>query len=237
MSRLEKHKQKQYTITVTSIIIVLIILLVFIFTVGFKLLLNTSAFIASIGSTKTSTQPLEKNDDFIGNISIDSIPSATNGATIIVSGNVLNFNKVEFFINGERVKETSLPNSDSFEVEVGDLQKGSNEFYAVGKTSGSKSTKKTQVFTVLYDNEKPKLEVGEPANDSKTNKQEIKIAGTTEKEVFVRINDLPVVVDVQGNFQTSVNLKEGSNTYTITAEDIAGNVETKTVTVTYQKDD
>lgn len=237
MGRLEKHRQKQYTITITSIIVVIIIFVVFFFTVGIKLLLNASAFIASIGTEQTSTQPLEKNDNFVGSINIDSIPSATNSAMMTVEGSVLNFDKVNFYVNGTLVKEVSLTNSDEFVEEVGDLKKGTNSFYALALSSSSKETKKTQEYSVYYKSDKPKLEISEPEDGTKVSKQELKIVGLTDKEVFVRINDLPIVVDVQGKFQSTVSLKEGSNVIVITAQDIAGNTETKSVTVQYAKDE
>ena len=44
------------------------------------------------------------------------------------------------------------------------------------------------------------------------------------------------MVDANGSFETSVRLKDGDNQIVATAQDIAGNVETKTIKVTYQKD-
>lgn len=237
MSRLEKHKQKQYTVTVTSIIILIVILIVFFFTVGIKLLLNGSAFIASIGTKKTTTQPLNKKEDFIGNITIDEIPTATNSATIHIEGSVLNFDKVALYLNGDKVKDISITDSDQFTTDIDGLAKGDNTFYALGRSSQSSASEQSNTFTVLFKNEKPKLEIKDPQDNSKTNKQEISINGTTDKEVFVRVNDSPIVVDAQGNFTTLIRLKDGSNTINISAHDIAGNVETKNITVTYAKDD
>lgn len=221
----------------TSIIVLIVILIVFFFTVGIKLLLNGSAFIASIGSKKTSTQPLNKKEDFIGNITIDEIPTATNSATMYIEGSVLNFDKVALYLNGEKVKDISITDSDNFAGDVEGLTKGDNTFYALGKSSQSSDSEQSNIFTVMYKSEKPTLEIKDPQDNSKTNKQEISINGTTDKEVFVRVNDSPIVVDVQGNFTTLVRLKDGSNTITVSAQDVAGNVETKNVTVTYAKDD
>ena len=80
------------------------------------------------------------------------------------------------------------------------------------------------------------MEITEPSDNFSTSNQEIKIKGSTDKETYVHINDLPVVVDANGNFETSIRLKDGDNQITATAQDIAGNTETKTLKVTYQKD-
>jgi len=44
------------------------------------------------------------------------------------------------------------------------------------------------------------------------------------------------IFDAQGNFQTSVRMKEGDNQIQITADDVAGNTQEKSIKVTYEKD-
>lgn len=211
------------------------LVLYFIFTVGIKLLLNASVFVANLTSKKVQNQ-LIKNDDTYGSIDIDSIPTATNAARIIVGGSVINLSSLEFYLNGEKVQEISLNSSDSFSEIIGDLKNGQNTVYIKGKLQGSNNTRESKEFSVLYKPEKPKLEISEPADKSKTSKTEIKIKGITDKETFIKVNELPVVVDPQGNFETSVQLKDGENLFTVIAIDIAGNNEIKTISVTYQKD-
>ena len=60
--------------------------------------------------------------------------------------------------------------------------------------------------------------------------------GETDKETYIKVNDLPVVVDAQGVFQTMVKLKEGENKIAIIAQDVAGNSEEKILILTYEKD-
>lgn len=236
MSRLEKHQKKELTSTIIVFAVILLITLYFIFTVGIKLLLNVSVFIANLTSKKTETI-FTKNSDIYGSVNIDSIPSATNSAKIVVTGSVFNLNLVEFYVNGEKVKETTLSASDNFSEEIGDLKNGNNEIYVKAKTQDGKIVKQSKKFTVLYKSEKPKLEIQEPTEASKTSKSEIKIKGSTDKETFIKVNDFPVVVDAIGNFETNIRLKEGDNTITIIAEDQAGNREQKTLTITYQKEE
>lgn len=235
MGRLERHQNKEFTKRVILLAGLLIVIVVLIFTVGFNILLNFSLFIANLGSGgKTQTEVVE--DDFVGNIDIDTIPVATNEAHIIVGGSVLNYPNLEFFVNGQKVKSVANA-SDRFSEEIVALQKGDNEIYILAKSDNKKHEKKSSTFTVTYIADKPKLELKEPGDGTKTNKNEIKVAGTTAKEVYVKINDAPVVVDAQSAFETSVVLKEGENKITIVAQDAAGNTETKTLTVTYQKDE
>ncbi|PIQ72512.1 hypothetical protein COY13_03510 [Candidatus Roizmanbacteria bacterium CG_4_10_14_0_2_um_filter_36_35] len=235
MRRSDLFQKNKLTRTITVFIILLIISLLLIFTVGFKLLMNSSIFVANLFS-KNSAQALNKTTDVYGSVSIDNIPTATNSAKFIVSGSVVNYDKLEFFLNDEKVKEVDLKASDNFSEEIGDLVKGSNEVFIKALSSDNKSKKSTNIYTVLFKQEKPKLEISQPNDKEVISQSETLLKGSTDKEVFVKIDDLPVVVDVNGNFQTNLRLKEGDNAILIVALDIAGNSETKTLTVIYQKE-
>lgn len=234
-SRLEQHQQKNFRRTIILIIIVIFAIVYFIFSYGFKLLLTVSTFIASLNNRKSETQIIKKEDEY-GLISIDSIPSSTNSAKIYVGGSVINFNKVYFYINGDQVKDINLNSSDNFNEIIGDLKVGNNEIFVKGKQDDKSAGKKTKIYNIIYKDTKPKLDITEPQDNTKTSKNEITIKGSTDKETFIKINNLPIVVDSLGNFQTTLMLQEGDNNITISAEDIAGNTENKTMKVAYQKD-
>lgn len=220
--------------TIFLYVVILFVVLYFIFTFGIKLLLNTSSFISGF-FPQPSIKSSSKIDDGVNSIDVTTIPQATNSAKIIISGSTLNFDILEFFINGKKIKEKQSV-TDTFSEEIGDLQKGDNEIYVKAKSKESKTEKNTIVYKVLYKNDKPKLEITEPVENSTSNNQEIKIRGNTDKETYIHINDLPVVVDANGSFETSVRLKDGENQIVLVAQDIAGNIETKTIKVIYQKD-
>ena len=234
MGRLERVQEKKLRNKIILYIVILFLVLYFIFTFGIKLLLNSSSFIAGI-FPQPSAKPLSKTKDTFNSIDVSSLPQATNSAKFIVSGSILNFDILDFYLNGKKVKEVES-SSDTFSEEIGDLEKGDNNFYIQAKSKDSKIEKNTITYKVFYKNEKPKLDISEPIDNLTTNNQEIKVKGSTDKETYVRVNDLPVVVDANGNFETTVRLKDGDNQIVITAQDIAGNMETKSLKVTYQKD-
>jgi cytoskeletal protein RodZ len=68
----------------------------------------------------------------------------------------------------------------------------------------------------------PKLEVFEPASDLTTKDDTITIKGKTEPEVELFINDQPVSIDSQGNFEKSIGLSQGMNTLNIRAKSKLG---------------
>lgn len=222
----------------TSIIfgtLIIVTIIIFLFTVGLKILLNASVFVANLGQ-QNKTSVLNKNQDIIGSVDINDIPVATNSAKIIVSGSVVNFNQLEFYINGDVVKHVALNASDNFSEEIGDLKKGSNDIYIIAKLKDHDQEKKSKTFSTLFKNDTPKLNINQPSDNFKTNQQEISVSGSTDKETYIKINDLPIVVDSQGNFQTTVRLKEGENRINVIAEDTAGNTSKKDITVTFQRD-
>ena len=234
MRRLERVQEKKLKNQIVVYLVVFILVVYFIFTYGIRLLLNTSSFISGL-FPQPSTKPLSKTEESFSSIDISSIPQATNSAKIIISGSTLNFDILDFYLNDRKVKEIES-SSDIFSEEIGDLEKGDNSVYVKARSEDNRTIKKTIIYKVFYKNEKPKLEITEPSDNFSTSNQEIKIKGSTDKETYVHINDLPVVVDANGNFETSIRLKDGDNQITATAQDIAGNTETKTLKVTYQKD-
>ncbi len=230
MSRLEKHRQKKTTIYAT----VLVALVVFFIFFGLPFFISSSVFISNLFGGKndnTITNPQTLKD-----IQISDIPEATNSASFIVSGTLDNFDSLEFYLNGERVKSKDVQGENSFSEEISELQPGENKFYLIGKTEKSSAEKQTSTYTILYKNNKPKLEISEPADNLKTNHTEIKVAGNTDSDVEVKVNGIPVVLDPNGHFQTQIKLNNGDNKIIITAEDIVGNQEEKTLTVNYSAD-
>ena len=235
MRNLPFNSRRNNKAKIITAVVVVVLILGFIFTLGIKILLNTSIFVANIFN-KNQITPTVANEDVYGSISIDNIPTATNSARIVVSGSVVNYSILRFYINGDKIKEKILDSSDNFSEEIGDLVSGNNEVFVKVLTKDQKKSKNSTVFKVFYSNQKPKLDISEPSDNSKTSQQDLTIKGTTDKEVFIKVNDIPVVVDANGSWETSVKLKDGDNQIVITASDTAGNMESKTITVNYQKD-
>lgn len=236
MGRLERHNQKKIAQRILFFGALALILLVFFFSSGLQLIINTTLFINQIANPTKNTATAQKNNDGLSSVILDPPASATNSATIQITGTLYNFDMLEIYVNSEKVAEKNIA-YDSFSYDVPGLIKGDNSIYVIAKSSKSKETKKSQKFNVTYRNEKPKLEISEPHDNATVHSNEITIKGTTDKETSIRVNDRPVVVDVQGTFQTSLRLNEGDNSVEVVAEDMVGNTETKKLTVKYVKED
>lgn len=238
MSRLQTHRQKQITSNIIKLIIVSIALMAIFFFVGLQSIINATVFLNNlIRGNPTQSQEETQESNFYGIINLDEPEVATNSASLLVTGDATDFKKVEFYINNVKVDDTSIKNNGTFSKEIGKLRVGENKIYVIAKTEDNKNKKQSDVYTITYSNEPPELEIETPKDGDKTNKNEIQIKGKTSKNVTVRINNAPVVVSVDGNFTSTIRLKDGENKLEFTATDIAGNTEKKEIKVTYQKDE
>lgn len=236
MSRLQRHQQKKFAQQAVLFIVLIVAFVIFLATFGFKIIINGSLFINELANNSKGKSNKQTVKQTLTSLLIDPPSAATNSSHLVVSGTTVNLDIVEIYLNGEKVTD-SFVTGDSFSEEISGLEKGENSLYFIGKSKTSSETKKSTKFNVIYKSEKPKLEVTEPADNAKTNKQEIKVAGKTDKETYIKVNGQPVVVDASGGFQTMYKLQEGDNTLEIIAEDIVGNTETKSLKVNYSKDD
>jgi len=137
----------------------LIFIFYFLFTFGFKIIFSVSNFLANI-KPKPTPNFESKEENFIGDINIDSIPQATNSASFLFQGSVLNFNEITFFLNDEKIKKIELEGETNFQEEIEGLKEGKNTFHAIAKNK--EHFKKTPVFEILYKSQKPKLEISQP---------------------------------------------------------------------------
>lgn len=63
----------------------------------------------------------------------------------------------------------------------------------------------------------PKLMVFEPGHDLVVEEENIKVKGETNPGVNLKINKEPIIVDVDGKFESEVMLQKGINTIVVTA--------------------
>lgn len=230
------HQQKKYFHQIIFYLLLLILIIIFIATIGIKLLINTTIFVAEISHRNRdySNQKTAKTD-YILPPKILELPNATNSAKIPIIIKAVSGKNLSIFLNDDLYKEATLQ-ENFFKTDI-DLTPGENSIYLILEDPQTKEKKQSVMYRLIYKNEKPKLEITSPQNQEKVSKDEIVIAGQTDKEVFVKISNLPVVVDAEGKFSSTLKLTQGENKIKIEAQDIAGNIEIKELTVIYQKED
>jgi bacillopeptidase F len=206
------------------------------FNYGFKLVINASLFINQLTNSNNNSQKSNsENEDIYSLVTVNEIPEATNSASINIKGTTSRIDKIAVYLNQARVKNIVIKN-DSFNFTLDGLEKGINNLYLAG-IKNDKTVKKTSILKVDYNDNKPKLEIKEPNDNAKTSNQEIKVEGDTDPNNNVEINHQPVVTNSQGHFTTAVKLSDGDNSIVISATNIYGSREEKTLKITYKKDD
>lgn len=166
---------------------------------------------------------------------LNSLPSATNSAELVVSGYGEGDTKMDLFQNGGKVAETTADTTGAFVFSDIPFQDGDNVLYVVSTDSTNNSSESPK-YTVVFDTTPPILTVDQPTDGSTVNDRRNQLAavkGTTEKGVRIYINDKLVFPDASGAFSGSYQLQQGDNTITVRAVDDAGNEKDQLIKVTY----
>lgn len=169
---------------------------------------------------------------------LDTLPVATNSATIDIAGFSQNAEEVELYINDIAKDKIPVTKADgSFTLKRVRLYEGENIFSLVSYDKTGKKSAFSEPVTVTYKKDAPKLIVQEPADNAKKtgNDMSLTIVGLTDSDAEVTINGKWVRLGSDGTFSHKVPVSEGENKFTITATDEAGNTTEIQRTVTYSK--
>ncbi len=215
----EQKGYKKLVVSVVAGLIVFISLLYF----GVPALISMSSFISSLN--KNYAEPVKNTDaSIIMPPNLEPFFEATNSSPISVKGIADPKVKVELFLNGDLTDNTETSENGVFEFNDILLKQGNNSLYAI-VVSNNKYSDKSQIYSVFYKKSLPKLEILKPENDSKVtgDKKIVEIAGNTDTDSNITVNDHLIVVNSDGTFGYSYPLNDGDNLLKIVATDPAGN--------------
>jgi hypothetical protein len=132
------------------------------------------------------------------------------------------------------------------EVAVGELSKlvipgvplveGRNDFTATIVGPGGE-TEPSAVATWIMDNLKPKATISSPKDGARIKKSSATLKGKTQPAALVRAQNAAnganaeAIAGNDGLWEASIALAEGANVITVTVTDLAGNENTKTITL------
>lgn len=162
--------------------------------------------------------------------------SATNSATLSLSGYGEGKSKLVVIVNGSKTTEQNIPDDGGFKFDI-TLTEGENSLnvYSVDEAGNESAASKSYMVTV--DSEAPKLEITEPQEGQQIElrkNQLVTIKGTTEPKAKVFVNGRLVLAGDDGTFSTTYLLQEGENKLEMKAVDLAGNETTSTLTVQFR---
>lgn len=204
--------------------------------------------IGGIGFIKNIFKPAEETHSQISeNASLAppilNIPyEATATAQINIKGYGTPHSKVALYIDGAKIDTTEVSADGVFEITNVPLSLGTNNIYGksidpdkIGVDENEKESLPSKTIKVIYDNEKPILEISDP-EDGKTiqGDKKVKVSGKTELQAQILINGSQVVIDKEGKFESIQPLNDGDNIFDIKAQDAAGNYTEISRRVIYQ---
>jgi bacillopeptidase F len=163
---------------------------------------------------------------------LTSPPDGThiNTDSVTVSGFVGQDSLIRLYVNGVEGSQMQVERGE-FQAEI-DLAEGENLITATAEIEVG-ATDPSEPLLIIKDTVAPELVIGTPADNLVTNKEVVTVEGVATDEYLatVLVNGSAVEFAEDGAFSTRVIVEEGDNVITVQAEDIAGNITVKTVTV------
>lgn len=210
-------------------------------TVGFLVLaffygIPTAAKIASfVGDLKKSSIPVDKNDTTPpGPPRFNALPEAVKEKELKINGYTEPGAIVTLSLN-EGTQEVVADSDGNFSFSA-NLNKGENIISAKAKDQVGNESISSKVYTVIFDNEVPNLDISSPSDGTTfygSKEKQLTIKGTTESGATLNINDRIVKVEDDGSFSYTISLNDGENNFHFKAVDTAGNETEKDLKVNY----
>jgi hypothetical protein len=239
-----RRLQKKSTSRLVFSLVLGLVLIYFIISWGLPALIGGLSVLNRFKAQPANVESIE--DSAIAPPVLNIPYEATSTAEINISGYSQADSKVEIYIDERLESSVGTLEDGSFRAEGVSLGLGTNNIYGITIVEDEKGTAKKSLpsknIRVLYNNEKPTLEVSEPSDGmevkggdeqgSSSNKK-VKVSGKTDPENSVSINGITAILNSEGNFSREVSINDGENTINIEAVNQVGNKTTELRKVTY----
>lgn len=231
-SRLAVTEERKNRKIAYKYIVLSILTLIFLIFFGLPMLVKFAGFIGDIAK---SDKPVEINDITPpAPPQFDNIEEFTNKDTLILSGKSESGATVTLRANNENSEV--VVNSDGQFNFTFNLEKGENTIDAIAKDQSGNQSTQTKTYTVVYDNDEPKLEISTPTDGASyygSSQRQLSIKGTVDEHVELNINGRLVTVNDEGSFNYTTTLSEGENKFDVIAKDPSGNESTTSFLVNF----
>lgn len=152
---------------------------------------------------------------------------ATNSSPIVVKGYSSPGSHVQIYVDDDLKSSVKADSDGSFSSDNIDLSLGRNNITGKTLDDQNHTSNSSKTIVVIYDNQKPKLDISEPQDGQVITggDKKVKVSGTTDDDsIVVTINGTRVIVDSSGHFSQTFDINEGDNNFNIKALDQAGNL-------------
>jgi len=231
VQRLARKEEGDIIKRIVLLSILSVVIIILIFTIGVPLLGGFADLLGRILGNKSlgdSTQSAAPSAPIL-----ESLPSATNSATLAVSGFASDGNKVEIFLGASKVGEADVA-AGKFNYQSISLASGENEISVKALSAAGKESDSSVVSKVILDTTAPKLTVDNPTEgQSFSGVSKIVVQGTSDLDAEVLVNGFLAKVGSSGKYEVAIPLLEGENTIEVKAIDNAGNTTVEKVKVNF----
>ncbi len=168
---------------------------------------------------------------------ISFLPEATPSAKINVEGFADPGVELALYLNNSAYESMVVDNSGSFEFSGVELQESENIIYAVAKR-GEVESERSKVFTVTRDTDSPSITIERPSDGEEfagPEERVVNVVGVVDEDVVsLRVGERIAIVTPDGRFSVGMQLAEGEQTIVLRAEDRAGNVSEKSISLVWK---
>lgn len=231
---LEKRTKKRLYISIIGIIVILFVLIRF----GIPALINVSLFLAN-GKDQQLAQKAQNDQAIVFPPTLIQSFTATNSATISVSGTASPKQEVELFVNNELSGTTNVKDDGSFTFNNITITSGGNIIKAKAKAkANNKESDFSNTLSITYTNKAPSLTIDSPQDNqtfSGGSQQDVTVKGKTDPDVKVTVNGFWAITDSSGDYSYSLHLQNGDNPVKVVAQDAAGNQSEKDITIHFNQ--
>lgn len=231
IQRLARREEALMLRRIVYLSVISIVLAVLLFTVGISVL---GKFTDILGLVFKGKDDSSQEESAIQPPILDELPQATNSARLPITGFVSSGDKVEIYVDDEKVGDVQIVDS-KFEYKELILKNGENKI-AAKAFLGDKTSDLSRVLSVIFDKDEPKLEIESPTEGQNfISNNRIKVLGKTDKDAQVYANGFLASVDLDGTFEVLVPVAEGESTIEIKAVDTAGNTKIEKRKIVFRK--
>ncbi|HUD44039.1 MAG TPA: hypothetical protein VMR41_00690 [Patescibacteria group bacterium] len=234
-SRIRRHIEQQSERTLFLSIVGSLLVIIFLIFYGVPLL-SKFALMLSNSKASTTNATTGNSPSFIAAPVLNDTFTATNSATVSISGSAIKNQDIKLYVNGTFAGDKQVDDNGTFTFDNVVLTAGNNDIKAQATTNNNVTSDYSNDLQISYSNKGPTLTVNTPSDNqtfSGGNSKTLQIQGTTDAECKVTVNNFWAIVDGQGNFTYSMQLQNGDNNLTIVSTDPAGNITTVQRKVTY----
>lgn len=231
-STIEKKSKKQLYLSVVGIVVILFLLIKF----GVPALINFSLFLGGFHTSSTGTTNNQTNSSPVLPPTLNQTFTATNSATISVSGTGVAKESIELFVNSELVSTQNTKDDGTFNFSNVALTDGINSIKARAKQS-NKESNFSDPIQITFSNKQPTLTVDSPSDGESFSggNNTITVSGKTDPDDKVTVNGFWAIVDDKGVYSYNLRLQNGDNQIKVIATDNAGNITEKDLKVNYSQ--